>query len=632
MILGVWAPPAIADDALPGNAAVAGDVAQNEDAGNGIFSDVPTSSWAYDAVKRLANEGLIKGYPNGKFIGSRPLTRYEMAVLIDRADDAARLRLAGDQAVSTASLQTLQRLMDSFSKDLANVKQDVAKLQSQTAANTAAIAANTTAIASDTAQIQQTASTVKAGALHAAWWIRAPGTLTNEVVANNGPTTLTTPFGAVAPGHQLPNGLGPASIGAAGVLGAVGAGAVQNSYVTGTTSHGIGDQIILPFFTGQLNDHLSYLFRIDGRQYFDQPNGLNNTLPAFCTSTTLPTLGGCGQQDYNGSSYAVRISKAYFQYALPSGLYFQAGRWQTGEGRFNNLAMVTGEYGNGGIIGFQNPRIDLAAGYGFGDTAVGNFASTGQALTAAPGTAQSQQTMFIRGDYNFANRTDIGLTFDQQLGYQNTEWNPSALLCMNAAATAFASSITSCGGTTPVTIATAAGPVTGAYQLTNSPIRVGSIYAVQYFGAKRDIKLSVEGAMRFGNSSLTNAAWLGNKSFTAALDIGGFGDGSHPTRENANWLELLYFNDQFNSLNLADSNINGAPSESALLLSNPNGYQGEQVGFFHYFARQFALGLTYQHYGLPGGTSIPAGSPTCPGCFISANNQNSVWLESQLFF
>ena len=46
------------------------------------FPDVPENHWAYEALSRLKKDGLLIGYPDGKFRGSRPATRYELAVAI----------------------------------------------------------------------------------------------------------------------------------------------------------------------------------------------------------------------------------------------------------------------------------------------------------------------------------------------------------------------------------------------------------------------------------------------------------------------------------------------------------------------------------------------------------------------
>ncbi len=46
------------------------------------FPDVPENHWAYDALETMKKNGLLVGYPDGLFRGSRPATRYEMAVAI----------------------------------------------------------------------------------------------------------------------------------------------------------------------------------------------------------------------------------------------------------------------------------------------------------------------------------------------------------------------------------------------------------------------------------------------------------------------------------------------------------------------------------------------------------------------
>ena len=49
------------------------------------FSDVPAGHWAYDAVNKLAAEGVIEGYPDGTYGGDRLMTRYEMAQITAKA-------------------------------------------------------------------------------------------------------------------------------------------------------------------------------------------------------------------------------------------------------------------------------------------------------------------------------------------------------------------------------------------------------------------------------------------------------------------------------------------------------------------------------------------------------------------
>jgi hypothetical protein len=70
------------------------------------FWDLPETHWAYHAVRVLTDLGILTGYPDGRFDGTRAATRYELAVV------AARL-LERAQAAGTAeaaALETTRRL------------------------------------------------------------------------------------------------------------------------------------------------------------------------------------------------------------------------------------------------------------------------------------------------------------------------------------------------------------------------------------------------------------------------------------------------------------------------------------------------------------------------------------------
>src|SRR5579872_6056911 len=81
------------------------------------FSDVPANHWAYQAIQSLAADGLIEGYPDGRSKGDRPLTRYEMAVLIARAVAKVQSTMPTGYA-SRADLDKLQKLIDAFKDEL----------------------------------------------------------------------------------------------------------------------------------------------------------------------------------------------------------------------------------------------------------------------------------------------------------------------------------------------------------------------------------------------------------------------------------------------------------------------------------------------------------------------------------
>ncbi len=84
------------------------------------FSDIPANHWAYQAIQSLAADGLVEGYPDGKFKGDRPLTRYEMAVIVARV--IAKVQANGADAASKfatkADLDKLQKLIDSLRDEL----------------------------------------------------------------------------------------------------------------------------------------------------------------------------------------------------------------------------------------------------------------------------------------------------------------------------------------------------------------------------------------------------------------------------------------------------------------------------------------------------------------------------------
>lgn len=76
------------------------------------FTDVPAKSWAYDAVNKLAQAGIVDGYGDGTFKGDKTITRYEMAQIVAKAmtkslnneQQASVNRLAQEFAVELGTL------------------------------------------------------------------------------------------------------------------------------------------------------------------------------------------------------------------------------------------------------------------------------------------------------------------------------------------------------------------------------------------------------------------------------------------------------------------------------------------------------------------------------------------------
>lgn len=74
------------------------------------FYDVPEDHWAYDSVEYLAEAGLVEGYPDGSFGGSRNFTRYEMALVFARI--VARFEQYVDQRIDQGIDSRLEELTE----------------------------------------------------------------------------------------------------------------------------------------------------------------------------------------------------------------------------------------------------------------------------------------------------------------------------------------------------------------------------------------------------------------------------------------------------------------------------------------------------------------------------------------
>ncbi|MBD1192982.1 iron uptake porin [Vulcanococcus sp. Clear-D1] len=85
------------------------------------FSDVQPTDWAYQALSNLIERyGCVAGYPNGTYRGSRAMTRYEAAALLNACLD--RITEVTDE---------LKRLMKEFEKELAVLKGRVDGLEAK---------------------------------------------------------------------------------------------------------------------------------------------------------------------------------------------------------------------------------------------------------------------------------------------------------------------------------------------------------------------------------------------------------------------------------------------------------------------------------------------------------------------
>ncbi len=71
------------------------------------ITDIPPGHWAAGAVRRLASEKIMTGSAPGKFQGDKPVTRYELALTLDRL---VRYMEAGRKPLSKAGTPNPVRL------------------------------------------------------------------------------------------------------------------------------------------------------------------------------------------------------------------------------------------------------------------------------------------------------------------------------------------------------------------------------------------------------------------------------------------------------------------------------------------------------------------------------------------
>ncbi|MCB1033981.1 MAG: S-layer homology domain-containing protein, partial [Acidobacteria bacterium] len=88
------------------------------------FTDVPRTHWAYSAIQRAVDAGVLEGY-DGKFHGEKLINRYQMAVIIKRIlDNFGKAGGPSAAGMSSGDVKNLEAMMIEFADELAllNVK------------------------------------------------------------------------------------------------------------------------------------------------------------------------------------------------------------------------------------------------------------------------------------------------------------------------------------------------------------------------------------------------------------------------------------------------------------------------------------------------------------------------------
>ncbi|MEH2069800.1 MAG: iron uptake porin [Nostoc sp.] len=110
------------------------------------LSDVKPTDWAFGALQSLVQRyDVIAGYTDGTFKGNRPLTRYEFAAGLNAALDRLNELIASSKTdlVRREDLDTIKKLQEQFSPELAEFRGRLENLEVRTA-NLAATQFSTT--------------------------------------------------------------------------------------------------------------------------------------------------------------------------------------------------------------------------------------------------------------------------------------------------------------------------------------------------------------------------------------------------------------------------------------------------------------------------------------------------------
>ncbi|WP_375511014.1 iron uptake porin [uncultured Nostoc sp.] len=100
------------------------------------LSDVKPTDWAFQALQSLVERyGVIAGYTDSTFKGDRSLTRYEFAAGLNAALDRLNELIATSTAdlVKREDLDTIKKLQEQFSPELAQLRGRVDNLEARTA-------------------------------------------------------------------------------------------------------------------------------------------------------------------------------------------------------------------------------------------------------------------------------------------------------------------------------------------------------------------------------------------------------------------------------------------------------------------------------------------------------------------
>ena len=130
---------------------VSGALAQNSTS----FPDIPANHWAADAVNRIANLGIVIGFPDGTFRGNEAFTRYQAALVISRLLDVVNQNVNSSLAMTKSDIESLRNAVQGLASDVASQGVRLSSAESAIASLSDDVTANKSSIASNSSRLDQ---------------------------------------------------------------------------------------------------------------------------------------------------------------------------------------------------------------------------------------------------------------------------------------------------------------------------------------------------------------------------------------------------------------------------------------------------------------------------------------------
>ena len=111
------------------------------------FPDVPSDSYAADAVSQLVELGIVNGFPDGTFRGNEAFTRYQAALVVSRLLSVIDENTAAAGALSEEDLATVNNAVAELQNQLSSLTDRISALESAPSGNDEALSALTDRIA-----------------------------------------------------------------------------------------------------------------------------------------------------------------------------------------------------------------------------------------------------------------------------------------------------------------------------------------------------------------------------------------------------------------------------------------------------------------------------------------------------